>query len=66
MDQIPQSEGALLAEECLRNDLDDYVVEDLWEILIRNGFYLPSKGHWLTKKVIPSSSSILMTKAFAS
>ena len=33
--------------------LDDYVIEDLHEILIRDGLYLPARGgHWLTKKLM--------------
>ena len=35
--------------------LDDYALEDLYEILTRNGLALPPKGmHWLTKKVMLS------------
>ena len=33
--------------------LDDYALEDLYEILLRNGLALPMKGqHWLTKKLM--------------
>ena len=33
--------------------LEDYQIEDLHEILLRNGLYLPSRGgHWLTKKTM--------------
>ena len=33
--------------------LEDYAIEDVHEILIRNGLYLPSRGgHWVTKKVM--------------
>ena len=26
--------------------LDDFVLEDLHEVLVRNGLYLPQKCHW--------------------
>ena len=33
--------------------LDDYALEDLHEILLRIGLYLPARGgHWLTKKLM--------------
>ena len=35
--------------------MDDYALEDLYEILLRNGLALPPKGqHWLTKKLMMS------------
>ena len=39
----------------LAYELDDYFLDDLYEIMVRNGFYLPQKScHWLTKKVMIS------------
>lgn len=32
--------------------LDDYQAEDLYEILVRNHYYMPQRGQWLTKKVM--------------
>ena len=33
--------------------LEDYAIEDLHEILLRHGIYLPARGgHWLTKKLM--------------
>ena len=40
-----------VAEMC--QILEDYAIEDVHEILIRNGMYLPARGgHWLTKKLM--------------
>ena len=37
----------------LLKDLDDYQLEDMHEVITRNGLFLPSaKGHWLTKKIL--------------
>ena len=48
-----QVDDNLLTKQNLANELDDYLLEDLYELLVRNGFYLPSKTcHWLTKKVM--------------
>ena len=39
----------------LVNELDDYNLEDLHDMMVRNGYYLPTKScHWMTKKVMLS------------
>ena len=45
----------MMSKQKLVQELDDYLLEDLYELLVRNSFYLPSKTcHWLTKKVMIS------------
>ena len=48
-----QQQTGLATLASLLKDLDDYQLEDMHEILTRNGLFLPSpKGHWLTKKLL--------------
>ena len=48
-----QPVGQQAALQSLLKELDYYGLEDMHEILLRNGLYLPSaKGHWLTKKIL--------------
>ena len=32
--------------------LEDFTVDDVYEVLVRNGLYLPNKCHWLSKKMM--------------
>lgn len=37
----------------LAQELDDYLKDDCWDMLLRNDYRLPSKNcHWLTKQVM--------------
>ena len=47
----PQIGSMTLSEICLI--LEDYALDDLHEILLRAGLYLPARGgHWVTKKLM--------------
>lgn len=48
-----QAESKVESLKSICSQLDDYTLEDLYEILIRNGLALPQRGsHWLTKKLM--------------
>ena len=54
MQQLAQRERNDLDQFNVKMILEDYMKEDLHELLTRNGFYLPynSKCSWLSKKIM--------------